>query len=177
MSAKPLRWACVLVVYAAASACVHPSAADEQAAGREDPGLTVKNGSEASIAVTPEVWGKLPRTSVKVQMQDGETTYEGVVMAELLKLANAPLGKELRGKMLARYVLVKAADDYRVVFSLPEVDPESATQVVFVADRRDGKPLDNKEGPYRIVVSAEKKRARWVRQVIQISVEGGGDSG
>lgn len=145
--------------------------------GRPDKGLTVKNGSETSVAVTPEVWEKLPRTSVKVQGQEGETTtYEGVLMAEVLKLASAPLGKELRGKMLARYVFVKAADGYRVVFSLPEIDPEATTQVVLVADRRDGKPLDGKEGPYRIVMGAEKKRARWVRQVIQISVEtAGGD--
>ena len=176
MPIKSFPWACVLAVCAAAAVCVH-CVADTQGGGREEPGLTVKNGSEASIAATPEVWDKLPRTSLKVQTQEGEATYEGVLLAELLKLAGAPLGKELRGKMLTRYVLVKAADDYRVVFSLPEVDPETATQVVLVADRRDGKPLDNKEGPYRIVLGSEKKRARWVRQVIRISVEGSDESG
>jgi hypothetical protein len=30
---------------------------------------------------------------------------------------------------------------------------------------KDGKPLDDKEGPYRIVIPDEKRMARWVRQV------------
>ncbi|HWB12874.1 MAG TPA: hypothetical protein VG826_26850 [Pirellulales bacterium] len=150
-----------------------------EAADPEPSGLTIKSASKMSVVVTAEIWDKLPRTSVKVETQEGETAYEGVAMAELLKLVEAPLGKELRGKALASYVLVKATDGYRVVFSLPEVDPESTTQIVLLADRRDGKPLDGKEGPYRIVVEAEKKRARWVRQVIEISVEAsdGGNSG
>jgi hypothetical protein len=134
--------------------------------------LSVKNGADATVAVTQEIWNKLPRSSIKVQGPEGsETTYEGVPMSEVLKLVKAPLGKELRGKMLAKYLLVKAADDYRVVFALPEVDPESTAEVLLVADRRDDKPLDAKEGPYRIIVPAEKKHARWVRQVTSISIE------
>src|SRR5579863_7291471 len=79
------------------------SPARARAADQEERGLTIKNSSEATVAVAPEVWDKLPRTSVKVQTPEGETTYDGVQMAEILKLVGAPLGKELRGKMLARY--------------------------------------------------------------------------
>ncbi|HEV3345002.1 MAG TPA: molybdopterin-dependent oxidoreductase [Pirellulales bacterium] len=179
MLAKTLPWPWVLAVLAAGAAWTsgicRDHAASAQTSEQDNRSLTIRNWTEATVVMTSEVWDKLPRTSVKVPTQEGETTYEGVLMAELLKLVKAPLGKELRGKMLARYVLVKAADDYRVVFALPEVDPESTTQVVLVADRRDGKPLDAKEGPYRLVVPAEKKHARWVRQVIQISVETSGD--
>ena len=38
-------------------------------------------------------------------------------------------------------------------------------KVVMLVDKRDGKALDAKEGPLRIVVPDEKMRARWVRQV------------
>ena len=89
---------------------------------------------------------------------------------ELLKLVKAPLGKELRGKMLAKFVLVTAADDYRIVFALPEINPDSTTEVIVVADRRDDEPLDAKEGPYRIIAPGEKKHGRWVRQVARIAI-------
>jgi hypothetical protein len=136
--------------------------------------VTIKNetGAETRVDVTAEVWEKLPRATVSVpRPEGGETKYTGVALAEVLKLVNAPLGQELRGKNLAKYVLVKAADGYRVVFSLTEVDTESTGQVVLLADRRDDRPLDAKEGPYRIVLPAEKKHARWVRQVTTIAVE------
>jgi hypothetical protein len=40
-----------------------------------------------------------------------------------------------------------------------------ADKVVLIVDKRDGKPLDAKEGPLRLVVPDEKMHARWVRQV------------
>lgn len=36
---------------------------------------------------------------------------------------------------------------------------------VFEVDRKDGKPLSTEEGPLRLVVPDEKRRARWIRQV------------
>ena len=36
---------------------------------------------------------------------------------------------------------------YRVVFALAEVDPAFAVRDIILADKRDGKPLDAKEGP------------------------------
>lgn len=172
MLTRPLRRPCILVFSIAiltASTIAQPK--NCRAQNSETRRLTIEYGTEAPAIITPELWARLPRISVKVPTEGGETSYEGVTMPELLKLVKAPLGKELRGKMLAKYVLIEAADDYRVVFSLPEVDPESTTQVVIVADRRDGKPLDAKEGPYRVIVPAEKKHARWVRQVTRISIE------
>jgi hypothetical protein len=55
-----------------------------------------------------------------------------------------------------------------VVFALPEVDPAFALREIILADRRDRKPLDTKEGPFRIVAPGDKKAARWVRQVTEL---------
>ena len=44
-----------------------------------------------------------------------------------------------------------------------EVRPFTDKQIV-LAYLKDGKPLDEKEGPYRIVIPGEKRMARWVRQ-------------
>jgi len=68
------------------------------------------------------------------------------------------------------YVLVKARDGYAAVLALPEFDAGFTDRVILLADRRDGHPLDAVEGPLRLVVPDEKRRARWVRQVIDIQV-------
>ena len=71
---------------------------------------------------------------------------------------------------LSKFLLVEAADGYRVVFALPELDPAFRDVVVLVADRRDGQPLSTGEGPLRLVVPHEKRWARWVRQVNALKV-------
>lgn len=56
--------------------------------------------------------------------------------------------------------MVEAADGYRVVFALPELDPAFSDKQVILAFLSDGKPIDNKaEGTYRLVVPNEKRIA------------------
>ena len=67
---------------------------------------------------------RMPRRSVEARDHDGKTArYEGVLLADVLKAAGAPLGEALRGAQLSKFVLVEAADGYRAVFALPELDP------------------------------------------------------
>jgi len=68
------------------------------------------------------------------------------------------------------FVLVEAADGYRVVFSLAEVDPGIQDSNVLVADKVDGQALDSKVGPLRLVAPLDKRPARWVRMVQSIRV-------
>jgi hypothetical protein len=85
-------------------------------------------------------------------------------------MAGIRLGEALRGPRLSEASLVEAADGYRVVFALAEADPAFATREIILADKRDGKPLDAREGPFRIVAPGDKRPARWVRQVIALKV-------
>lgn len=113
----------------------------------------------------------MAHTSVTAKERDGkEHTYSGVPLADLLKQAGATIGPELRGENLTKFVLVKAADGYEVLFALPELDPEYATRTIVLADSVDGAPLAQGVGPYRIVVPGEKKPARWIREVRSIEV-------
>ena len=96
--------------------------------------------------------------------------FEGVPLSEILHLAGAKLKEKLRGDVLADYLLVGAADGYRVVFALPELDAAFTDRLVLLADRRDQKPLSESEGPLRLVIPEEKKRARWVRQVNALTI-------
>jgi DMSO/TMAO reductase YedYZ molybdopterin-dependent catalytic subunit len=113
----------------------------------------------------------LPRTTVGVQDEDGRTsTYEGVLVGELLKRAGAPLGNDLRGDAVATYVLVIANDGYRVVFSLAELDPDYTGSKIIVADTVDGKPLFDYQGPLRIVAPGDARGSRSIRMVERIEV-------
>lgn len=140
--------------------------------GREPGSLTLVNESGAVTTLSRESFAKLPRRTVKAKDHSGASaTFEGVSLAEALHEAKVALGKELKGALLANYVLVEAVDGYRVSFSLPEVDPTMTDKVVLIADRKHAKTLDAREGPYRLVVPHDKKHARWVRQVTRIVVQ------
>jgi hypothetical protein len=76
----------------------------------------------------------------------------------------------MKGKRLATCLLVEAAGDYQAVIALPELDPAFTDKQVVLAFLRDGKPLTEKEGPYRIVIPDEKRMARWVRQVATLKI-------
>ena len=67
-------------------------------------------------------------------------------------------------------MLVEAADGYRAVIALPELDPAFTDKQALLVFLRDGKPLGDKEGPYRIVIPDEKRMARWVRQVTTLKI-------
>ena len=114
---------------------------------------------------------KMPHVSVDVKDHDGNlTTYEGVPLADLLKLAGAPIGEKLRGAAMATYVLAEAKDVYRVLFALPELDPAFTDSKVLVAYAANGKPLPDGQGPLRIVAPQEKRPARWIRMLQRIQV-------
>jgi len=87
-----------------------------------------------------------------------------------LEKAGIVFGESLRGKRLASCLLVEAADQYRVVIALPELDPGFTDKQILLAFAKDGQPLGDKEGPYRIVIPDEKRMARWVRQVTTLKV-------
>ena len=61
-----------------------------------------------------------------------------------------------------------ATDGYRAVFALPGLDHAYTDRIVILADRRDGKPLTEKEGPLRIVVADEKREARWFVRLFRL---------
>ncbi len=113
---------------------------------------------------------RLPRQQVEASAHDVSGTWEGVSLADILGVAGVATGDKLRGKNLSLYVRITAADDYHAVFSLAELDPGVRDAKVILADHHDGKLLDAKEGPFRIIAVGEKRPVRWVRQVVSIDV-------
>lgn len=112
----------------------------------------------------------LPHTSVTTDGSGIAARFEGVTIKAVLERAGVSLGESMRGKRLASCLLVEAADGYRVVFALAEIDPAFTDRQIVLAFQKNGKPLDEKEGPYRIVAPEEKRMARWIRQVTAMKI-------
>ena len=137
---------------------------------------------EASVKITSKVTTPLelkltdlqqyPQTTVIRKDKDGKDhTYSGVELSAILQKAGVTLGKDLRGKNLAKYVLISAADGYQVVFALAELDKDFTDRAIILATMIDGKPLADADGPFRVIVQDEKRPARCIKQVIEIKVE------
>jgi hypothetical protein len=99
-----------------------------------------------------------------------DETYSGVPLAALLAKLDAPLGEHLRGKALASYIVASGSDGYSVVLSIAEADPSFHGGEILVADTRGGQPL-GKSGPFQLIVSEDKRPARWVHNLVSISLQ------
>jgi hypothetical protein len=129
--------------------------------------ITRADGTSATLTGAQIV--ALSHVSVSVKDHDTPAQYDGVPLAEVLKVAGIETGK-MKGPQMAQALLIEASDGYKVVFALAEVDSDFATREILLADKRDGKPLDDKQGPFRIVAPGDKRPARWIRQVTAIKV-------
>lgn len=123
-----------------------------------------------STTVTAAQMAGAAHVTVNVKDHDTPATFDRVPLATLLSTAGIQLGDKLRGPRMTEVLLVEAADGYKVAFALAEVDPAFATREIILAVKRDGKALDAKEGPLRIVVPGDKRPARWVRQVTVLRI-------
>jgi len=135
--------------------------------------ITVGGAVKTPFTSTADDLKKMPRKSVSVENTHAQKTevYEGVPLEALLQKAGVPHGAQIRGaETLTTYVMVEAADDYRVVFSLAELDPGFQDSDILVADTMDGAPLPAELGPFRLVVPHDKRPARWMRMVKSITV-------
>jgi len=115
---------------------------------------------------------KMSRKEVTMKDKEGKLySYAGVPIQDVLSMAKVPSGKELHGKEnLSKYVLVKSADGYQVLFSLAELDSSIQDKNVIVADTADGKPILPEKGPLRIIAVGEKKPARSSYQVTELLI-------
>ncbi|WP_353721229.1 molybdopterin-dependent oxidoreductase [Dyadobacter sp. 676] len=137
--------------------------------------------SVATLSVTGEVTTPLElkiqdlaamkQIARKVKDRDGkEHEFKGVALIEILQKAGVTTGAKLRGENLTKYALITAADGYKVLYALAEIDPEFTDQVILLATEKDGQPLPAGEGPFRIITPNDKKPARWIREVRSIKI-------
>jgi hypothetical protein len=162
---------------ATAAKNVAPSA-EQNAAGSsgaaqpKDTLLLTAGGNHASVSISLADFRAMPHVTITVHNAhaDADETYSGVPLAALLAKLDAPLGEHLRGKALASCIVASGSDGYSVVLSIAEADPSFHGGDILVADTRDGQPL-GKNGPFQLIVSEDKRPARWVHNLVSISLQ------
>ena len=150
----------VLLVAVAVAVVLAPIAAQAQT-------LTVTNAAGKVTTFTAETLADLPRATARL---GGKAEYEGVTLASVLREAGVPQGPRLHGKPMAAFVVVTGEDGYRAVLSLAETDPSFRDAPVVLADRQAKGPLAENEGPWRLVIGADARPDRGVRQVESVAV-------
>jgi DMSO/TMAO reductase YedYZ molybdopterin-dependent catalytic subunit len=165
---RALAYSLLLLFLSSAFGC--PRVLAQASAARAQ--LNIGGDVQTRLSVTREDLLHMPRKTLKVTNphENKEETYEGVLLAELLKRAGVPQGAQLRGAAMATYVQADAADGYRVIFSLAELDTDFQDSDVIVADTMNGAPLDDKAGPFRLIVPHDKRPARWIKTVQSLTV-------
>jgi hypothetical protein len=68
------------------------------------------------------------------------------------------------------FALATPMPSVAVSFSLADFDAGYSDRTILLADHEDGAPLSDTAGPLRLIVSGDKKAARWERMVTSIEI-------
>ncbi len=116
----------------------------------------------------------LPAESVPARLRDGAPfNVSGVSVAALLRAVGLDLSANLGGGQVVGHALIaRAADGYRAVFGLAELDPHFGHPPVMVNwVNADGSALPARVGPLQLIATGESRPGRWVRQLTSLEVK------
>ncbi len=125
---------------------------------------------DARLVVHAAEWATLPRDTMRVAFHDQPSQlYSGVPLPALLQLVGVRTDS-LRSRALSLRIVVEAADGYRVVLALSDLDPTLGGVRALLADRVDGQPLPPNEAPFRLLIADDARPSRWARQITSLRV-------
>ena len=134
-------------------------------------GVRVSGVGVQTLSLTVADLASMPRTTLIVSDRDDQRNkYEGVALEAILTKAGMAFGQSMRGPRLRDFVLAESPDKYGAVFAIAEISEEFSERRIIVADKVNGAPIAGRDGPLRLIVSDEKKHARWVRGVTSLTV-------
>jgi hypothetical protein len=150
---------------------LHPARAQaDTSAPSSAPVLTVEVSGKPALSLTAADLDAMPRATAALTADGNTTTYEGVLLYDLLIKAGWQFGRGMTGKGMASYILITAKDGYQVLFAPAEIDPAFAGEKVIVADKTDGGSLPGPQQPFRIVTPADKMHARSIYSIVKIEL-------
>lgn len=132
--------------------------------------VVVDRSDGSAVTLDAAALAALPRESFTAQDRDALVRYTGIDLRHVLQAAGVEPPQALHGSALRRVLLVRAADGYAAAFALAELDPTIGGKRAFLVDRAGDAPLAAGAGPWRVVVPAEGRPTRWVRQVTRLGV-------
>ncbi len=164
----PLLVLAALVVGGQLKKSTTVQAAPEAAAGPAV--LKVEGAVPTPLSLTAEDLAKMPRATAHLTSDGTTTTYEGVLLYDILVKAGWQFGRGMTGKPMASYLIATGKDGYEVVFALPEIDPQFSGAKVIIADKADGSALPAREQPFRVVAPEDKMHARSIYSLVKLEV-------
>jgi hypothetical protein len=132
--------------------------------------LKVEGAVTTPLSLTAEDLDKMPRATATLTADGNATTYEGVLLYDILVKAGWQFGRGMTGKGMASYVIATAKDGYQVIFALAEIDPMFGGAKVVIADKADGAALPATQQPFRVVAPGDKMHARSIYSLLKIEV-------
>lgn len=131
--------------------------------------LSVHGVGDRPVELSMAALRSLPRITVTTTERGRTLTYEGVLVADVLKHVGLETGHG-HGRGLSQSVVASARDGYRVVFSMGEIDPNISASQIMIADALEGQPLGDGVGPLRIVAPKDLHGSRGVRTLVRLDV-------
>src|ERR1700722_5245975 len=101
--------------------------------------LTIQPEAGRQTAMSRADIEALPHSKITTGAPDSPVAFDVVTLKSVLERAGVTFDK-LSGKRLASCLLVEAADGYRVVIALPELDPAFTDKQIYLAFLKNGKP-------------------------------------
>jgi len=133
--------------------------------------VTVRADNLAPFTLTRSAFLDMKQAVIMAKGHDEKIhRYTGVPLSDILAKAGVTLGDEAKRKTVMTYLIITAADNYKTIFSLAEIDPLFANRSIILADKQDKKVLPEGVGPFQVIAPGDKKHARWIRQVTSIEL-------
>ena len=129
--------------------------------------LTVTNAEGKVTTFTPEALAALPQAEARL---GGKSVYVGASLSAILRDAGVPQGPRLHGMPMQAFIVVTGKDGYRSVLSIAETDPSFRDAPIIIASATKAGPMPAKEGPLRLVIDADARPDRGVRDVVSVTV-------
>lgn len=112
----------------------------------------------------------LPSDTVRLVPHHGEPTlYRAATLATVMEAAGLPLDS-LRVGRNAWTIVAEARDNYRVAFTVAEVDPKLGPSRVWLAYETSTGAIPASEGPFRLIVPTDARQARSIHQLVRLRV-------
>lgn len=168
------RFAGLLLACAAGALLALPKSAAPQQ-GAEPTLLRVVLADGRAREFTRADLERLPGESAPARLRDGAPfLVAGVSVTAVLRASGLDLSANLggAGAVVGHALIARAADGYRAVFGLAELDPHFGHAPVMVNwSNADGSALPTRVGPLQLIATGESRSGRWVRQLVSIEVK------
>ena len=133
--------------------------------------LTITSLGGTTRTLSPDEFKALPHIAVQVHNAHNgkDEGYSGVPVHDLLALVPPPAGSRSVSTNM-QVVVASATDNFHVVMTLCDTNPDCRSGQAIVADMQDGAPIAA-DGAFKLILTEDNKPARWARYLQSLTVK------